>query len=92
MADLREWLRQVEEKEDLKLIEGAHWDLDIGFLTAYYWKEWKTSPALLFDKIQGSPPGFRVLSNYMMTPDRFALTFGLPQQSSDKDSMATLRK
>jgi UbiD family decarboxylase len=92
MADLREWLRQVEEREELKLIEGAHWDLEIGFLTAYYWKEWRTSPALLFDNIQDSPPGFRVLSNFMMTPERFQLTFGLPKQGSDKETMATLRK
>ena len=83
MADLRDWLRKVEEKEEIKLIEGASWDLDIGFLTAHYWKNWRTSPALLFDKIDGYHPGFRVLSNFVMTPDRFALTMGLPQ-GSDK--------
>ncbi|MDP2744343.1 MAG: UbiD family decarboxylase [Dehalococcoidia bacterium] len=92
MADLRDWLREVEKREEVKLIEGAHWDLDIGFLTAYYWKQWRTSPALMFDKIQGCPPGFRVLSNYVMTPGRMALTFGLPADAPDKEIMAAVRQ
>ncbi|MBM2831061.1 MAG: ubiquinone biosynthesis protein UbiD [Dehalococcoidia bacterium] len=92
MADLRDWLREVEKREELKTIEGAGWDLDIGFLTAYYWKQWRDAPNLLFDKIPGYPPGFRVMSNVIMTPKHFARAFGLSEKASDKEMMAAVRQ
>lgn len=91
MPDLRDWLRQVEQREKLKTIEGANCDLEIGFLTAYYWKDWRKAPALLFDKIAGYPPGFRVLSNPIMTPELFAFTMGLAG-GSDKEILAAVRQ
>lgn len=81
-TDLRDWLRHVEEKGDLKVIKGASWEEDIGFVTDFYWKSWRDAPALLFDEVPGYPPGFRVLSNFMLSPRRVAFTLGLPEDGS----------
>ncbi len=32
--DLRDWIKEVEEAGELKRIEGAHWDLEIGGITS----------------------------------------------------------
>jgi len=46
--DLRDWLREVDSRGKLKIVRGAHWDLEIGAITELMIKK-KGSPALLFD-------------------------------------------
>ena len=87
--DLREWLRKVEEREELKRLDGADWNLEIGCTTTLNWK--KRGPALLFDNIKGYPPGYRVLTCSLLTPSRIALTFGLSPDSSEKQILEELR-
>jgi UbiD family decarboxylase len=89
-ADLRDWLYQVEQREDLKVIKGASWEQDIGFITSHYWKSWRNAPATMFDDIPGYPSGFRVLSNFIMSPRRAALTLGLPEKASDNEMRQAL--
>jgi len=55
---------------------NAHWDLEIGAITELVAE--RGGPALLFDKIPGSPPGYRVFSNGGSTAKRTALVFNLP--------------
>ncbi|MDP2743760.1 MAG: UbiD family decarboxylase [Dehalococcoidia bacterium] len=89
--DLRAWLKKVEAMGELKVVEGADWDLELGCRTALDWNNWRNAPALLFDNIKGYPGGHRVLTNFVMAPNRVALTVGLPQGLSDRGRMDALR-
>ena len=70
--DLRGWINKVEEAGELKRIDGAHWDLEIGGITALSWEKGLNSPALLFENIVDYPSGYRVVTNTISTPNRIA--------------------
>jgi len=89
--DLRDYIKAVEEIGELKVIEGAHWDLEIGGLGEIY-ADTKESPMLLFDKIVGYPPGYRVAHNLFSTQKRTALGFGLPLDSQGIGLVKALRE
>src|SRR5713226_6762232 len=72
--DLRGWMSQVEELGELKRIEGADWDVEIGAITEMGHHRGEQSKALLFDNIKGYPKGYRVLSNTLNTVKRIATT------------------
>ncbi|MDP2744544.1 MAG: UbiD family decarboxylase [Dehalococcoidia bacterium] len=74
--DLRGWLKKMEQSEQVKTIEGADWDQEIGAIEALNNRN-PNGPAILFDKIKGSAPGFRVLCSSILTPWRTAVTLGL---------------
>src|SRR5213078_177032 len=59
-------------------INDADWDLEIGTLTEAVAETIKDPSMLLFDRIKGYPPGFRVASLPMGSPRRVALIVGLP--------------
>jgi 4-hydroxy-3-polyprenylbenzoate decarboxylase len=61
--DLRSWIDQVRELEEIKDVEGATWEEEIGMATELL-NHSDPAPAALFDKIPGYPEGFRVLSNF----------------------------
>src|SRR5438105_5019696 len=69
--------------DDVRRLEGADWDLEIGALTELVNEQ--RGPALLFDHIKGYPAGYRVLSNVWGSLRRTALTLGFPQ---DADGVA----
>jgi len=73
--DLRQYLHKLESLGDLKRVDGANWEEDIGGITELMTE--RGGPALLFDKIQGYPPGYRVASNLFTTPKRTAIAFGM---------------
>jgi len=75
--DLREFIDVVQAGGELRLIKGAHWDLEIGCITELMAE--REAPLLLFDSIPGYPEGFRVVTNFLATPRRFAQALGLPQ-------------
>jgi 3-polyprenyl-4-hydroxybenzoate decarboxylase len=87
--DLRDWLRRVEEQEDLKRLDGADWNLEIGCTTTLNWK--KRGPVLLFDKITGYPEGYRVLTGSLLTAIRIAITLGLTPVGTDNELIEVLR-
>ncbi|MBI4334698.1 MAG: UbiD family decarboxylase [Chloroflexi bacterium] len=89
--DLRDWLRKVQQLNGLRILEGVDWNLEMGFFTAENWKQ-KESPALLFDKVPGYAPGFRVLTSSIQAPSRVALTLGLPRMTSDIEFLEVLRQ
>ncbi len=74
--DLRTFLTRLAELGELKVIEGADWDLEIGVITEL--SEEIMGQALLFDKIKGYPAGYRVATNLMSSPRRMAAALGLP--------------
>ncbi len=75
--DLREFIQKSEEMDECRFIEGADWDLEIGNITELGISV-PESPLLVFDKIKGYPPGYRVTSNILTSYKRLALVFGLP--------------
>ncbi|MBI4526767.1 MAG: UbiD family decarboxylase [Deltaproteobacteria bacterium] len=85
--DLREFLAGVNEFGMLRLVEGAHWDLEIGAV-AEMLQNYPENPVVLFDKIPGYPPGFRVLANHQNSIKKQALVLGI---SPEQDSLELLR-
>jgi UbiD family decarboxylase len=61
-GDLREFMRLAQETGELTVIEGADPHLEIGALYELS-LEHDHPPVLLFDRIKGYPPGYRVLMN-----------------------------
>jgi len=90
-VDLREFLQQVEEQGDLKRVEGADWQTEIGLIT-----EWQAmsekAPALLFDEIPGYAKGFRVATNVFTAHRRAASALGLPYGSSKLEHVQLWRE
>ncbi len=74
--DLREFIAAAEAVGDLQLIKGAHWDLEIGCITEIMAEQ--EGPFPLFDAVPGYPEGFRIVTNFLGTPGRFARALGLP--------------
>ena len=75
--DLREFIDDVERIGELRNVEGADPELEIGAITEVAAGS-PSCPMLLFDRIKGYPAGYRVLSNLLHTPKRLALGVGLP--------------
>jgi UbiD family decarboxylase len=90
-TDLREYLAVVDDAGDLRRIEGADWDLEIGALTeSVAFSE--TPNTLLFDDIEGYPTGYRVVTNLYNTETRQALALGLPPDASGVDLVSHWRE
>jgi UbiD family decarboxylase len=88
--DLRDWLELVGELGELKVVEGAHWDLEIGAASDVNYR--RTSPsALLFDRVVGYPAGARVLSGTMSNARRLGLTLRLGTELDDRALVQALR-
>lgn len=75
--DLREFIEELDKRGQLRKIEGADWDLEIGTITELVAE--RGEPALLFDKIKGYPSGFRVFSNGN-TEIGQRITFGIDEK------------
>ena len=76
--DLREWLELVDQMGELRVINGADWNLEIAAITELARMESKEQPALLFDQIKDHPAGYRVLSGMNNTIRRLAREGRLP--------------
>ena len=89
--DLREWIQEVERFDDLKRVDGAHWDGEIGAIVDLYQRRMGL-PALLFDRIPGYSEGYRILANSLTSVKRVALSFGLDPESHALDLVQFLRR
>jgi len=90
MKDLREFIQKCEEIGELKVVEGAHWDMEMGAIT-FEVASYPDPPALLFDRITGYKPGYRHLTIPCSTDKRLALILGLPVESSRLGLVQKLR-
>ena len=63
-TDLRHYISVLEELSQLRVIEGASCDLEIGAITEVAAFR-KKCPAVLFDSIKGFQKGFRILTNFV---------------------------
>jgi UbiD family decarboxylase len=75
-ADVRSWIRRMEELDELQHVSGANWDLEIGTISEINYRR-KPPAALLFDQIPGYPPGYRVLTGSLANARRMAVSLGL---------------
>lgn len=88
--DLRDWLQEIDKIGELKQIDGANWDQEIGTISILN-GERRDSPALLFDNIKGYPRGYRVLTASLASRRRIELTLGLRATSSDMELVDAYR-
>ncbi len=78
--DLRGWIEQARKLGEVRDVEGASWQEDIGMATELLHHA-DPAPAALFDKIQGYPAGYRVLTNFF-GGKRMHMTMGFPNAQS----------
>jgi UbiD family decarboxylase len=88
--DLRPWLAEVEKLGELRHVDGADWNLELGAISELNVKK-SAPPALLFDQIKGYPRGFRVLTCSTSSPARLSLILRLPIQRNHSGLVAVLR-
>jgi UbiD family decarboxylase len=88
--DLRGWLEEIEKLGELKHVEGADWNLELGAISELNVKK-DVPPALLFDSIQGYPKGFRVLTCSTSSPARLSSILRLPVQKTHQGLVEALR-
>ncbi len=84
--DLREWLDVVEGLGELKRVQGANSEEDIGAVTEML-DHAEESPSVLFDEIPNFKPGYRVLVNTMGSRKRQAVTLGLDPAEASHDRL-----
>ena len=91
-TDLRDWLERIERTGQIKQIDGADWNLEIGAIAEMIYHESpENPPCLLFDNIPGYDKGFRVLSGMTNSPKRLAVTLGLPDPDTALDVVQSYR-
>ena len=87
--DLRSFLDECEKCGDLEKVEGADWNLEIGTISELAAE--KFGPVLLFDKIKGYPPGYRVATDLYTTKERIAMAFDMPRETPKLDIIKQIR-
>jgi 4-hydroxy-3-polyprenylbenzoate decarboxylase len=87
--DMREWVEQADKIGELKVIEGADPNLEVGTMVQINGKN--EGPALLFNKLKGYREGFRIITNSMANIRTVNLTFGLPIENSIRETVEALR-
>ena len=85
-TDLRHYISVLEELSQLRVIEGASCDLEIGAITEVAAFR-KKCPAVLFDSIKGFPKGFRILTNFVSNRLRERLVFGVADDLTDPEAV-----
>jgi UbiD family decarboxylase len=73
--DFREFMKKVEEIGEVKVVEGANSEEEIGLLTEVA-AVTPGVPMLVFDSIKGYPDGYRVATNIFTSRSRCALSMG----------------
>ncbi len=89
--DLRGFIKQVEGIGALRRIDGADPNCEIGGITEVA-AGTAECPALLFDRIKGHAPGFRVFTNATTTPQRAALALGIDPALKPLDALKAWMK
>ena len=89
--DLRGWMAAVDQIGELKRIDGADWNIEIGAVTEMGHHRGEHSHALLFDHIKDYPAGYRVLSNTLNTTKRLAVTLGMPTNYTRLDFVKNIK-
>lgn len=79
--DLREFIEVLGKTGDLiRITEEVDWNLEAGAITRR--SNEKQGPAILFERIKGYPPGFRLMGGTIATYRRLAIAMGLNPEAS----------
>jgi len=78
--DIRSLIKALDKVGQLKRIDGADWNLEIGTITEIVSQ--RKGPTLLFDKIKDYPKGYRVIAN-ANTEVAQRIIFGLEEKLSN---------
>lgn len=89
--DLRQWLDAVDKMGALQKVEGADCEEEIGCISDLNAKK-KDCPALVFDHINGYPPGYRIVTCSLIGPRRVGLSLNLGEIASTRELLDTLKK
>src|SRR3990170_3823264 len=88
--DLREFIEKAQRLGECRVVEGAHWDVEIGRITELSLSV-PDSPLLIFDDVQGYPRGYRIATNPFTSSRRVALGLGLPLELKGVDLIRAWR-
>lgn len=88
-TDLRVWLTEASEAGEVRTVEGAHWELEIGALSQVNYRRPRPK-ALLFDSIKDYPAGMRVLSGSVSNPRLLGSVIGLGWDHTDESLLEVL--
>src|SRR4029453_1889138 len=84
--DLRDYISTLEKLGQLKVIEGASCNLEIGAITEMATSQ-PNSPAVLFDSILGHKKGFRILTNFLAHKTRERMVYGVSEDLTDAEAV-----
>lgn len=84
--DLRGFIKQVDELGALRRIDGVDPKFELGGITEVA-AGTAECPAMLFDRIKGHAPGYRVFTNATTTPQRAALALGIDPSLKPLDAL-----
>src|SRR4029077_6240146 len=74
--DLRGFIDAADRLGELRRVDGADWDLEIGAITEVAARAAQPK-VVLFDNIKGYPKGFRGMFNRVVSGAQKGLAFGL---------------
>ncbi|MDP2647468.1 MAG: UbiD family decarboxylase [Desulfobacterales bacterium] len=74
---LRDWLKKVEQMDEMAHISGVDWNLEVGAIYQLASNR-DNGPAVLLDDIKDYPSGHRILLNALGSIKRMALTLDFP--------------
>jgi len=89
-TELREVLRTLEARGELRQVDEADPRLEVGAITEMM--ALRDGPALLFDHLRGHPAGYRVLTNLINSPRRVGMMFGLDAGASGIEIVRAIRE
>jgi UbiD family decarboxylase len=89
IPDLRQFVDRLETLGDLQRVSNAALKYEIGAISELAFE--KSGPALLFDRIEGYPPNFRIAVNVCSTQRRSLLSVGMDPNLSEADAMKNWR-
>ena len=89
--DLREYIDAADRLGELRRVNGADWDLEIGAITEVAARAAQPK-IVLFDNIKGYPAGFRVIVNAVCSAMTTGLAFGLDPTLSGMEMIKAWKK
>ena len=87
---LRDFIAHVEASGEVKHVDGADWDLEIGLITEIEARS-ASAKLLLFDNIKGHESGFRVACNLFNTTRLVAMAYGLPEDTTGMELVRAMK-
>jgi UbiD family decarboxylase len=87
---LEQFIQAADAIGEARFVDGASWDLEVGCLTELACE--MEGPLLVFDGFEGFPRGYRVCTNSVRTPRRFALAMDFPLDAHPVDLVRLWRE